>query len=201
MSISTYAEAKAAVASRLRRSDTASYIDDWFTLAETDIYRRLRTRDMETAFSTAISSGVVALPSSYIDLKFAYISATPTTKLQRKTAAWIYEKYPTRSSDGCPKFIAREGSNFIFGPYPDSNYTVAGVYYKNLGALSSSAHALFTSNPDVYVYGALTMAVRDLKDDAGVARWTPLYEKALQEAQVASDKEDYSGGGLEMVMS
>jgi hypothetical protein len=201
LSISTYAEAKSAVANRLRRADTSSYIDDWFTLAETDIYRRLRTKDMETAFSDTISSGVVALPSSYIDLKFAYINASPATKLDRKTAAWVYQKYPTRSAESRPKVIAREGSNFIFGPYPDSNYTVAGVYYKNLGALSSSAHALFTANPDVYVYGALVMAVRDLKDDAGIARWTPLYEQAILSAQAASDREDYSGGGLEMVSS
>ena len=201
MSISTYAEAKAAVANRLRRADTASFIDDWFTLAETDIYRRLRTEDMETAFSTAISGGVIALPTSYIDLKFAYVNSNPVRRLSRKTAAWIYEKYPTRASDGLPKVIAREGSNFIFGPYPDSAYTVSGVYYKNLGALSASAHALFTSNPDVYVYGALTMAVRDLKDDKGIARWTPLYDQAILSAQVTSDREDYSGGGLEMVAS
>lgn len=156
---------------------------------------------MEASFSDAISSGVIALPTSYIDLKFAYVNTSPVTKLSRKTASWIYEKYPTRSSSGKPKFIAREGSNFIFGAYPDSDYTVSGVYYKNVGPVSSSAHALFTANPDVYVYGALLMATRELKDDAGVARWQPLYEHALQSAQTASDREDYSGGGLEMVAS
>jgi hypothetical protein len=201
MSIQTYTELKSAVANRLRRSDTSSYVDDWITLAETDIYRRLRVRDMETAFSDTISSGVIALPTSYIDLKFAYINTTPVVKLQRKRAEFIYEKYPYRTSDGKPAYIAREGSNLIFAPYPDSNYTVSGVYYKNLGAVSASAHALFTSNPDVYVYGALVMAVRDLKDDNGIARWTPLYEQALMSAQATSDREEYSGGGLEMVAS
>lgn len=201
MSITDYAGLKLAVANRLRRSDTASYIDDWITLAEADIYRHLRTLDMETTLSGTISSGVVALPTSYLELKFAYINATPVTRLRRKTAAWIYENYPTRTADGKPAFIAREGTNFIFGPYPDSSYTVTGVYYKNLGAVSSSAHALFLANPDVYLFGSLTMAVRDLKDDAGVARWTPLYKQALVDAQVASDREGYSGGGLEMSAS
>ena len=73
MSITTYADLKNAVASRLRRSDTSGYIDDWITLAETDIYRRLRTKDMETALSVAISSGVAALPTSYLELKYAYV--------------------------------------------------------------------------------------------------------------------------------
>lgn len=202
MSISTYAELKTALANRLRRADTYSYVDDWILLAETDIYRRLRTKDMETALSGTISSGVVALPSGYIDLKFAYISGiTPVQRLKRKTVGWIYENYPTRSSTDTPLFIAREGSNLIFGPYPDSAYTVAGVYYKNLGAVSSTAHALFTSNPDVYLYGSLYMAVRDLKDDEGILRWQGLYEQALASAQKASDAEEVSGGGLEMTCS
>ena len=199
MSISTYAELQSATASRLRRADTGSYVADWILLAETDIFRKLRVKDMETAFSDTISSGTVALPASYIDLKFAYINASPVLRLRRKTAAFIYERYPTRTSSGKPAFIAREGSNFIFGPFPDSNYAISGVYYKNIGPISSSAHAVFTNNPDVYLFGTLTMAVRDLKDDKGIARWTPLYEQALQEAQAASDREDYSGGGLEMV--
>lgn len=201
MSIDTYAALKTAVASRLRRADTSSYVDDWITLAEADIYRRLRTKDMETALSVTIASGVAALPTSYIDLKFAYVNTNPVTRLKRKTAAWVYEKYPNRSAEGIPVFIAREGSNFIFGPYPASTYTINGVYYKNLGAVSASAHALFSANPDVYVYGSLLMAVRELKDDSGIARWTPLYEHSIQSAQEASDKEDYSGGGLEMVLS
>ena len=199
MSISTYTELKTAVANRLRRADTSSYVDDWILLAETEIYRRLRTKGMETAFSDTISSGTIALPTSYIDLKFAYINASPVTRLRRKTAAFIYEKYTTRAATSRPAFIAREGSTFIFGPYPDSNYTVSGVYYKNLGAVSSSAHALFTSNPDCFLYGALLMAVRDQKDDKGISRWSPLFETAILSAQAASDREDYSGGGLEMV--
>ena len=201
MSISTYAELKTAVANRLRRSDTASYVDDWILLAETDIYRRLRTKEMETALSDTIASGVVALPSGYIDLKFAYINRTPVTRLKRKTVAWIYENYPLRSASACPVFVAREGSNLIFGPYPDSAYSIAGIYYKNLGAVSSTAHALFTANPDVYLFGSLYMAVRDQKDDKGIARWQPLYEMALASAQKASDAEEVSGGGLEMTCS
>lgn len=156
---------------------------------------------MEAALSVTISGGVAAIPSDYISLKFAYVNASQAYRLNRKSAAWIYEKYPLRSSTGIPKVIAREGSNFIFGPFPDSDYPITGVYYKNLGAVSSSAHALFLANPDCYLYGALTFAVRDQKDDAGIARWSPLFETSILSAQAVSDKEDYSGGGLEMVAS
>jgi hypothetical protein len=201
LSIDTYAALKTAIANRLRRADTGAYVDDWISLAESDIYRRLRTRDMETAFSGTISSGAVALPTGYVDLKFSYINRTPVQWLERKAPRWIYEKYPTRAADSVPKYISREGSNFIFGPYPDSEYSVAGVYYKNLGAVSATAHALFTSNPDVYVYGGLLTAVRELKDDRGIARWEPMYERAILAAQKSSDMEEYSGGPLAVTTS
>lgn len=198
MSITTYAELKTAIAARLKRGDTASYVDDWITLAETDIYRKLRTRDLETSFTGTISGGVLALPTSYLDLKYAYVNASKAYRLQRTAPTAIYERYPDRASTTIPKFIAREGSNFIFGPYPDSNYTVNGVYYKDLGAVSASAHALFLANPDVYVFGACYMASVDAKDDRSMMRWGSLYEKALKSAQVDSDAEEFSGGGLEV---
>src|SRR5688572_26789553 len=98
MAISTYAELQTAVANRLRRSDTSGFIADWILLAETDIFRRLRVREMETALSDTISSGTIALPESYVDLKFAYLNTSPVRKLQRKRAEFIYEKYPTRTA-------------------------------------------------------------------------------------------------------
>ena len=81
MAITTYSELQTAVSNWLHRSDLTSYIPDFITLAETRIYREVRARDMETAFSDTIASGAVALPTSYIDLKHAYISRSPTNWL------------------------------------------------------------------------------------------------------------------------
>jgi hypothetical protein len=201
LSISTYAELSTAAANWLTRSDLTSQIPDFITIGEAEIFRKLRIREMETTFSTAISSGVVALPTGYKELKFAYINARPVSKLDRKAASWIYEKYPTRSADNRPKFIAREGSNFIFGPYPDSDYTVTGVYYKNLGPLSSSAHAVFTNNPDLYLYATLVAAEPYIKNDKRLPMWKEEFGRILTSVQMESDKEDESGGGLEMVAS
>lgn len=198
MAITTYAELQTAVANWLDRSDLTSRITEFITLGETRIFRELRVKDMETSFSTAISSGTIALPTSYVDLKFAYINGSSVQWLERKSNRWIYENYPTRSSDDCPKFIAREGDTFIFGPYPDSNYTVNGVYYKNIGPLSSSAHALFTSNPDLYLFASLCEAEPFMKNDKRVMLWEKKYGIALEAAQRKSDREDYSGSTLQM---
>lgn len=201
MSITTYAELQTAAANWLNRSDLTTRIPEFITLAESEIFRRLRVSDMETSFSSAMSNGVVALPTGYLGLKFAYVNSTPVARLTRKPASWIYEKYPFRTAYGRPSFIAREGSNFIFGPFPDSNYTVAGVYYKNLGPLSASDHAVFTNNPDLYLYGTLLAAEPYIKNDKRVPLWREEYSRILASVQMESDKEDESGGGLEMVAS
>ena len=111
---------------------------DLIRFGELRIYRDLRIRAMETALSDTIASGVIAVPSGYVEMKHAYIDGTPVQRLTRKTAEWVYQNYPTRSSGGKPKFFAREAGNLIFGPHPDSAYTVKGIYYKRLTALGTS---------------------------------------------------------------
>ena len=199
MSISTYAELKTAVANWLHRSDLTDEIPDLITLGEKWIFRHARTRDMETALSVAISSGVAAVPSDYVEMKHAYIDGTPTSQIRRQSASQIYARYPTRSADGRPQFFARDGSNFIFGPYPDSNYTIKGIYYKRLDAVSSSANALFVSAPDLYLFAALCEAEPFLKHDKRIPVWTAKRNLALDDVNGEDNDETYSGGPIAMV--
>lgn len=198
MAITTYAELKTACSNWLKRDDLTSRIPEFITLAETRLFRELRIKAMEASFSTAITSGSITTPTSYIDLKYAYIDRSPVQWLERKPAAWIYEHYPTRSADGVPKVIARQASTFIFGPYPDSGYTVAGVYYKNIGPVSTSAHAVFTDNPDLYLFGALLEAVPYLHNDKRAALWNAKYMDSLQRVQAMDEREDYSGSTMQI---
>ena len=198
MSIATYSELQTAVGNWLNRGDLSSYIPDFITLGENRIYRELRIRTMETALSSAISSGVVALPSDYIGLKSAYVDGSPTQWLERSSVESIYEKYPTRSSNGKPKFIAREGSNFIFGPYPDSAYTIKGIYYKRLTTLSvSNTTNWFTTNaPGILLYASLLAAEPFIKNDPRLILWQGEYDKERAGIQFEDDREGLSGSSL-----
>jgi hypothetical protein len=201
MAITTYAELQTSIKGWLHRADLDSIIPDFITLAEARIFREVRARSMETAFSTAISSGVIALPTSYIELKYAYVDTTPVQHLKRREARFIYEKYPTRSSGGEPRYIAREASNFIFGPYPDSNYTITGVYYKNIGPVSSSAHTMFTDNPDLYMWGSLAEAEPYMKNDKRITLWETKYAAIRDSINGLAEREDFSGSDLQMTPS
>lgn len=194
MAITTYAELQTAVSNWLHRSDLSTYIPDFITLAETRIYREVRTRDMEAAFTGTVTLSGVALPTNYIDLKYAYISGSPVTWLERKSARWIYQNYPNRAQGGTPRVIAREGTSFIFGPAGTG--TITGVAYTRLGSLSATLHGVFTNNPDLYLWGSLAEAEPFLKNDARVALWKAKYNEIRDQVNNLRDEEDQSGSDL-----
>lgn len=198
MSIASYSELKTAVANWLNRSDLTTYIPDFVSLGEWRVNRELRIRAMETSLSSAIASGVLALPSDYVELKHAYVDGSPVQHLQRVNAEMIYGKYPTRSSVGKPNFIAREGSNFIFGPYPDSTYTIKGIYYKRLSPLSdSNTTNWFTTNaPDLLLFSALLEAEPFMKNDERLILWQTKYEQAKSQIETEDQRESFSGSAL-----
>lgn len=199
MSISTYAQLQTAVASWLKRTDLTDAIPDLIMLGEKWIFRHARTRDMETALSVAMSSGLAAVPADYVEMKHAYIDGSPTAQVQRKPASWIYLRYPTRSSESKPKFFARDGANFVFGPFPDSDYTLKGIYYKRLTSVSSSANALFVANPDLYLFAALAEAEPFIKNDKRIPIWMGKRDAILLDVNGEDQNETYSGGPLSMV--
>jgi hypothetical protein len=199
MSISTYAELQTAVTNWLKRADLGSIIPDLIMLGEKRIFREIRVRSMETSLNSTIASGVIAVPADYLDLKSAYIDGAPITLLQRATVTSIYQQYPLRTSTNKPRLIAREGSNFIFGPYPDSTYTVKGIYYAEPTTISSSANALFTDNPDLYLFASLLEAEPYMKNDARVTLWQAKYDQIKAQINSYEKDEMASGSGLQVV--
>jgi len=201
MSLATYADLKAACTNWARRADLANYLDDLITVAEGRIFREIRCKEMEASLSGTIAAGVLALPSDYVELKYAYIVAARSQQLQRKDPNWIYLTYPVRSSTGLPKFIAREASNFIFGPYPDSGYSIAGVYYKELDVVQTSANALFVRYPDLYLSASLSEVFRFTRNDPMVAHWEGRYQDIKAAVNGEDRMEAMSGGPVAMAVA
>ena len=195
-SINSFTTLKNAVANWLDRDDMGDAIDIMICLAEADIYRQLRIRPMETALSETIASGVVAVPSGYQELRYAYVDTNPVTSLEVQSPDWIHGNYPTRSADGVPVYIARDGDNFIFGPYPDSTYTIKGAYYASLMALSTSNETnWFTSNaPDLLLYGTLLHSAPYVGDDPRAALWSQAYETVKQRVERQDQHERWPRG-------
>jgi hypothetical protein len=83
-------------------------------------------------------------------------------------------------------------------PTPDSNYATELTYYAKLSKLSNSVATNFIleSSPDAYLYGSLLQAAPYLQDDNRIQVWATLYERALNDLQVADDRGATSGGAL-----
>jgi hypothetical protein len=175
---------------------TNTQLDDVIRVAERKVGRKVRCRQNETALNVTIANGVVSIPTNYLELKSAYIDGSPTQKLERRNVDYIYDKYPTRSSTSKPKFISREGSNFVFGPYPDSGYTVKGTFYKRMPNLSTTLHGLFTVAEDLYLWAACAEASESVGDDKRFAIFDAKYQRTLAEVNGEDSNEAGSGGGL-----
>jgi hypothetical protein len=198
--ITSYATLQASIASFLHRTDMTAIIQELIADAEFRIANELRIRAMEASFTGTIASGTVALPSAFLEWKHAYIDGDAAQKLERRDAEWIYTNYPTRSATGKPVFFAQEADALMFGPYPDSNYTVKGVYYQKLAALSDSntTNWFITNAPDLLRYGALCEAAPYMQADERIGVWEQKYNQVKQRIERTERREKSSGSLLTM---
>lgn len=178
----------------------ASVVPDLIALGEDRIYRILRVRQMETALSSPIAGGVIAVPTDYVALRFAYLSGTSRKIwLEHKPAEWIYRNDPEREQrTGVPKYMAREGTNFIFSPYAASGYTVSGIYYKRLDPISTVVNGIFTDHPGLWLFAALAESAPYIQNDNRLALWEKKFTDLLLEVSQEEYGESNSGSRLAM---
>lgn len=204
MSLQTHADLQNQVKSFLHRASLldavgSDNVPDLIRLGELWIFRKVRAPEMEATLSGQIdgSAGLMSVPSDYAALKHARISNTPSRPLKMRPTRWILERYPLRSADGVPQFIGRDGSSFIFGPFPSSSYTVAGVYYAKPTTIASSANAVFLANPDVYLYAALAEAEAYVKNDKRIMLWVAKRDQIAADINGEADEGRYDDMAVE----
>ena len=109
----------------------------------------------------------------------------------------LYNDYPDRSRTGTPSLIAREGTNFVFGPVSIGG-TLKGIYYAKLTALSdSNTTNWYTTNaPEVLLYGALLEAQPFIMNDARIQTWGQMYQGAIDSIRDEHKNAEFSRGSL-----
>lgn len=201
MALTTYTELKASLADWLNRSDLTSVIPDFISLAEAQMERQLRTRQMivraTASFAAAAEYGTV--PDDFLEVKSIKLDTNPVTSLTFQTIDSLDQlSNTTYLSSGKPLYFTVVGNQFRLLPIPDGAYTADLVYYAKLTKLSASVATnwLLTQAPDVYLYGSLLQAAPYLQDDARISVWSSLYLAGLDQLQVADDRGSTSGGAL-----
>jgi hypothetical protein len=179
MTFSTYSDLKTNMADWLARDDLTSNLDNFITLFESAINRKLfRVRQKETTATLTPSSGTVALPSDYLSAIRLTWTGSPRIDLDYVHPSYLQMIYPTSPTD-VPRIYTIEGSNILVRPVNDTALEL--LYNQKTAALSGSLNWLYTNYPDVYLAGSLVEAYQYLKDTENMAIWGTRLETALTE--------------------
>ena len=199
MALNNYSNLQTSIANFLARDDLTTEIVDFVALTEADFNRRLRIRAMENSSSFTIDSETETLPTGFLQARSFVIPTNPKTALQFMTPFHQAETQGS-SETGKPRAYSIEGTNFRFSPTPDATYTATLVFYKAFDSLSSSVatNHILTNHPDVYLYGALYFASTFIRgmDPQTVGQFKTQYESALQQVEMADEKDKYNATPL-----
>jgi len=201
MAITTYAELQTAVKNWSKRSDLDTIIPDFIRLAELRVNRNLRIRKMETRVqaSTVASQEYYGLPTNFVQMRSFKLDTSPLTDLdyltpERMDTVWA------GSQTGQPKAYTVVGDEVRLGPKPDGVYTMEMLYWQKPAALSDSATTNFmlTANPDALLYASLIEVSSYAENDAGLMKWTQLFNETIRAVQTEDDRDRASGGALQV---
>ena len=82
----------------------------------------------------------------------------------------------------------------MFGPYPDTGYTLNGTYYRRLQSLQSTTTNWFTENAPDLLMAAGKWQIYVFKEDAEkTLYWQEQFEMIATRVQEEDDREQFSG--------
>lgn len=182
MPFSTKAELRTSLKSWSKRTDlTDAELDDFITLCETEFNRVIRIPANETRDAAfAISAAVTALPTGFRELRRIHINELGGYGLQLISPQAAAD-YFDNDSTGAPKNYLITGTNIQVFPTLDGSYTADIVYFKAFDALTDSVtNYIFTSHPDVYLWGSLLQMMPFIGDDERAPLWAAKYQDAIR---------------------
>lgn len=196
MALSTFAGLSASVANFMNRTDASAVIPDFVTLAEAEVNRKLRVRQMVTRAHATVSLEFETVPSNFCGASALTLESgsgdNVVLQLEYADPDKInFEKSLTTQTTGRPYLYSVQGDDLQLFPPPDGNYTARMVYYGVIPPLSGSVQTnwLLTKYPDAYLYGALAQAGMWLRGDPRLADWVNAFETILGNIQEANKVE------------
>ena len=192
--MTTYATLKTDVAAFIAEDDLTLQIPSFIRLAEANIRRDVRVRDMEQTAELVVSSRSTALPSGFLSMRSLTIQDATLRTLNYMTPEKIREDYEWNDG-GSPSGYTIEGGNLIVSPVPSSAVTLDIVYVKAYAALSADVDTnwVLTNAYDLYLFATLYFAAIYLEDAELETKYSMLYTN-IKEALNREQKLSRIGG-------
>lgn len=201
MSITTYAELQTAVADNLARTDLTAFIPDFVTMAEnwlnygSENVAPLRTKEMEATTSLVPVSGVVTLPSDFLEWRRVSENTSYKRTLSYITLDDAERLYPDGAAGLGERFTIIGTSLYT---YPLVSNNVNLVYYQAIPALSVSntTNWLLTKSPGIYLRATLVQANDFIKNTAEMTTQAQLASALIAGLNRSDMLGKYSRAGL-----
>lgn len=182
MPLNNYSNLKAAIVSWSKRNDVANYVDDFIDLCESEMYKYLRIRDMQTRQTNNLSTRFLALPDDFIEMRRLRLE-TGGRNVQLRSV--VPEALKITSGSGIPTSYTVT-TQLEFDRTPDSAYTVEMQLWSKLTALDSTntTNQVLTRFPEIYLQGSL-WALFDWAREPELASY--YYERFINAIKQAND--------------
>jgi hypothetical protein len=169
-------------------------IPDFITLAEADLNRSLRVREMSVRTRAALSTQYLKLPADFISMRNIDLLTDPVTPLEYRSPRKL-DEHRRRDKSGQPVFYTIMQNNLEFAPVPEEEYTLEIVYHQRVPALSgtNTSNWLLDKHPDAYLYGALMQSAPYLKSDERIPVWAGRFQQIIEQIRASDEDARYSG--------
>lgn len=189
MSIVDYASLQTSVAAWIHRTDLAALIPDFIMLAEQRMNGDLDSRSQEArvtltcAPGTTLAARLVALPTDMLEMRrLLVVDADPATVLEYKSPDQLVADNPYLLTPRKPSSFTIIGANIELASPPDQTYPLELIYQQRIPPLTSinTTNWVITSNPALYLFGALLAASPYTQDDSRLGVFETEYKKAVE---------------------
>ena len=180
MAFTNYNSFVTTVENYLARTDLTSVIPDFVQMAQLRMSRDLRTEAMLKVATTTPTDNKVAFPTDFLELREMHFQGNPPIILEYQSPDLFFRNGQT-SLSGRSHYFTMLGTEFQFAPSQDSSYTIQILYYAQPTFISSttSSNLYLAYYPDALLYATLAEAEPYLLNDARIATWSALYDRAI----------------------
>ena len=195
MAITSYTDLQTTIASYLARTDLNTMIPTFIDFAEGRLARDLRTRPMlrNVTSSMPASQAKIALPNDFLAVRDVFIQGNPREAVTYLTPS-AFTRDGRADQSGKPLYYTVYGTEFVFSPIPDAEYTLELLYYARPNRLDADtiSNVFLANYPDALLYASLIEAEPYLMNDARTSVWGTLYDKAIAAITRSDDEGEFS---------
>lgn len=201
MSYDTYANLQTEIKAWLKRTSmTDTIVEGFIALAESEMSRKLRTRNQEVRETFTLSSrytDLTTLTNQVLEMRNVQINTDPVRVLEYRTPHQIDLEIPSETT-GKPIYYTIHGDELEVKPVPETSYTAEASFFSKISALSDSntTNWILTNHPNIYLWGALYYGNIYIQDAGSSQAYKSLFEQAMMELNAQEKKARYSGSPL-----